>query len=88
MKVKLRTESYMVEGIDESGLIPDGTEHVLVFYGPNGNLNDVSLGTSFKHTKKGELFVDERDLVEHRRLNSNKKHKEKIVGLLKKLSSN
>ena len=82
-----REERYVVEGKDESGLIPEGTTDVLIAYGPRDCVLRVFYSKRyFPTSNRGEL---RRRQIELDAMNSRLTILEmgKVVGLLKKLAS-
>jgi hypothetical protein len=91
MEATIQTETYSVKGTDETGLIPDGVSSVSIVYGKDGReIRHVYCGYDdlfMRHMFKGEALSQFRSRI--LRFNNEEKsseEKEKIVGLLKKLT--
>ena len=88
MKVNLTSETYILEGQDEEGLIPEGTTSILVDYNC-GKIDFIYFAGDLETNERESIpdyVIRKQEFQNH--LNSRKltqKEKEKIAGFLKKL---
>ena len=87
MKAKLFStqETYSIEEIPESKLIPQGTTFVNIIYDSRGNVTTVFYNSSKYGRKDFAKMQEELDVMNSRTLTQEEKNE--VVGLLKKLSS-